>query len=99
MSTLMRSEIAEQPLVAAKTLKAVDALAIKLVTANLSSPSRVLFIARGTSDNVANYGTFLIPVISGIEAYSISPSLLNSYQVELSLENTLVFAIDRKSVV
>jgi glucosamine--fructose-6-phosphate aminotransferase (isomerizing) len=95
MSTLMRSEIAEQPLVAAETLEAVDALAIKLATAKLSSPSRVLFIARGTSDNVANYGTFLVPVISGIEAYSISPSLLNSYQVELSLENTLVFAISQ----
>lgn len=95
MSTVMRSEIAEQPLVAAQTLKAVDALAKELAIHNLSSPARVLFIARGTSDNVANYGTFLIPVISGIEAYSISPSLFNSYQVELSLENTLVFAISQ----
>jgi glucosamine--fructose-6-phosphate aminotransferase (isomerizing) len=95
MSAVMRSEIANQPAVALETLKAVDALAIKLESANLSSPSRVLFIARGTSDNVANYGSYLIPVISGIEAYSISPSLLNSYQVQLSLENTLVFAISQ----
>lgn len=95
MSTVMRSEIAEQPLVALKTLKAVDALTIELAAANLISPNRVLFIARGTSDNVANYGTYLIPVISGIEAYSLAPSLINSYRVELSLANTLVFAISQ----
>lgn len=95
MSTVMRSEIAEQPLVAAETLRSVDALTKKLATANLSKPEKVLFIARGTSDNVAGYGTFLIPVIAGIEAYSISPSLLNSYQVKLDLRNTLVFAISQ----
>lgn len=95
MSTVMRSEIAEQPLVAAETLKAVDALTEKLARANLSKPEKVLFIARGTSDNVASYGTFLIPVIAGIEAYSLSPSLLNSYQVKLDLRNTLVFAISQ----
>lgn len=95
MSSLMRAEIVEQPEVARKTLKSVDELVKKLSAANVPKPSRVLFIARGTSDNVANYGTFLIPVISGVEAYSISPSLVNSYQVKLSLENTLVFAISQ----
>lgn len=95
MSAVMRSEIAEQSRVASETLEAVDALAKLLDAANLSKPEKVLFIARGTSDNVATYGIFLIPVLAGIEAYSISPSLLNSYQVKLDLRNTLVFAISQ----
>jgi glucosamine--fructose-6-phosphate aminotransferase (isomerizing) len=95
MSTLMRSEIGEQPKIVAETLVAVDAIKEELSATQFSKFSKVLFIARGTSDNVANYGTFLIPVLAGMEAYSVSPSLLNSYQVEFDLKDTLVFAISQ----
>lgn len=95
MSAVMRSEIAEQPEVMLKTLKAVEAMAAELSEVKASKPSKVLFIARGTSDNVAGYGLSLIPVVAGIEAYSISPSLLNSYKVTLDLKDTLVFAISQ----
>lgn len=95
MSSVMRSEIAEQPEVAERTLLACDELTQKLLSEGFQKPDRVLFIARGTSDNVANYGSFLIPVIAGVEAYSISPSLINNYTVRFDLKGTLVFAISQ----
>lgn len=95
MSRLMRSEIAEQPDVLLRTLR--DLAQSKAALAQLSNKSfsRILFIARGTSDNVAAYGLFLAPMLSGLEAYSLSPSLLNSYQLEPDLSGALVIAISQ----
>jgi glucosamine 6-phosphate synthetase-like amidotransferase/phosphosugar isomerase protein len=58
-STFMRSEILAQPAALAAT---IDALLPRIAeVAALASRSRqVLFFARGTSDNAAVYGSYLI---------------------------------------
>lgn len=95
MSVVMRQEIAQQPDVLRLTLEKLDA-AKPQIEGLLSTPvNRVLFIARGTSDNVAGYGLFLVPLLAGIEAYSISPSIINSYDVSLDLQGALVIAISQ----
>lgn len=95
MSVVMRKEIAEQPRAVTDTLAEVDAAGVKLQNLRSKNFSKVVFIARGTSDNVAAYGLFLIPIVGKIEAYSISPSLLNNYEVDLDFSGTLVIAISQ----
>jgi glucosamine--fructose-6-phosphate aminotransferase (isomerizing) len=95
MSLLMRKEINEQPEAIRKTLTAVQDLDLGLNQLAEKNLEKIVFIARGTSDNVATYGLFLIPIIANVEAYSISPSLLNSYGVEVDLRKTLVIAISQ----
>lgn len=95
MSVVMRREISEQPQVVAATLKEVDAARAKLEKLRGAKFSKVIFISRGTSDNVANYGLYLFPIVGKIEAYSISPSLINNYEVDLDLSTTLVIAISQ----
>lgn len=95
MSLLMRKEINEQPEAIRKTINAVQALDSGLKQLAEKNFEKIAFIARGTSDNVAAYGIFLIPIIANVEAYSVSPSLLNSYGVEIDLTKTLVIAISQ----
>lgn len=95
MSVIMRKEIFEQPEAVRKTLNQVSTLTNKLTLISEAEIKKVLFIARGTSDNVATYGLFLIPIAAGIETYSISPSLLNNYGFESRLDKTLVIAISQ----
>ena len=95
MSVLMRQEIAQQPEIAAATLAKVAELGARLNALKSQPIKRVLFVARGTSDNVAAYGMFLVPIVANIEAYSLSPSLLNSYETELDLRGVLVIAISQ----
>jgi glucosamine--fructose-6-phosphate aminotransferase (isomerizing) len=95
MSVVMREEISEQPQVIAATLLQVDASSNQLKEIRDTKFSKVVFIARGTSDNVAAYGLYLIPIVGKIEAYSISPSLLNNYEVDVNFSETLVIAISQ----
>lgn len=94
MTTTMHKEIWEQPSVAAKTLEGLGDL--KAAIAKLSvKPKRVLFFARGTSDNAANYGLYAFPVIAGLDASSGSPSLATNYEVNVDLQDTLVVCISQ----
>ena len=95
MSVLMRQEIAQQPEIAAATITKVAELSGELQALKSAPIKRVLFVARGTSDNVSAYGMFLVPIVANIEAYSLSPSLLNSYETELNLQGVLVIAISQ----
>ena len=95
MSSLMRNEISEQPNAVARTIEEFAKLASELSSIDTRAIKKIIFIARGTSDNVAAYGLFLVPIVAGIEAYSLSPSLLNNYKVDLDLSGSLVIAISQ----
>jgi glucosamine--fructose-6-phosphate aminotransferase (isomerizing) len=91
----MRREIEEQAHAIRETLEEVSSMKTQLRQLAETKFEKVIFIARGTSDNVAAYGIFLFPIVANIEAYSLSPSLLNSYDVNLDLTKTLVVAISQ----
>lgn len=95
MPSLMSVEIAEQQAAVLETTRQLHLVKERISRLRLESIRRVLFIARGTSDNVAQYGNFLIPVLTGVESYSLSPSLLNAYGVEFDLTDTLVIGISQ----
>ena len=55
----------------------------------------MLFIARGTSDNAAVYGTYLIQAYAGRLATLASPSIATTYRSRLDLSGVLAVALSQ----
>ncbi len=92
--THMRTEIMEQPAALRAT---IDALAPRAAEAGeLARGTRqVLFIARGTSDNAAVYGSYLIQACAGRLASLASPSIATTYRSRLDLTGVLAVALSQ----
>jgi glucosamine--fructose-6-phosphate aminotransferase (isomerizing) len=92
--TRMRAEIEEQP----QALRAtIDALLPRAgeITALARETRQVLFIARGTSDNAAVYGSYLIQVRAGRLATLGSPSVATAYRSRMDLSGVLAVALSQ----
>lgn len=93
-ATMMAGEIAEQPQALARTLDTL--LPLRQSIRELDEDRReVLFVARGTSDNAAMYGRYLLEIHAGRGAASSAPSLATHYKVDRDLTDTLVVAISQ----
>ena len=92
--THMRAEIAEQPAVLRAT---IDALLPRAAdAAALAGDARqVLFIARGTSDNAAVYGSYLVQAHAGRLATLASPSIATAYHSRIDLSGVLAVALSQ----
>jgi len=93
-SSYMRAEIMQQPAALRAT---IDALLPRAAEAGrLARGTRqVLFIARGTSDNAAVYGTYLIQAYAGRLATLASPSIATTYRSRLDLSGVLAVALSQ----
>jgi glucosamine--fructose-6-phosphate aminotransferase (isomerizing) len=93
-ATYMRTEIGEQPAAIRAT---IDALLPRAAdAAALASDTRqVLFIARGTSDNAAVYGSYLIQTHAGRLATLASPSVATTYRSRVDLGGVLAVALSQ----
>jgi glutamine---fructose-6-phosphate transaminase (isomerizing) len=92
--TRMRTEIAEQPAALRATIgallpRAADAAALARDT------RQVLLIARGTSDNAAVYGSYLIQAHAGRLATLASPSIATTYRSRVDLSGVLAVALSQ----
>jgi glucosamine--fructose-6-phosphate aminotransferase (isomerizing) len=92
--TWMRREIAEQGEAVAATLDEVRRRAGE-VRAAMSDRSRILFVARGSSDNAAVYGRYLVETRLGVPAALAAPSVATHYHAALDLSDTLVVTISQ----
>jgi glutamine---fructose-6-phosphate transaminase (isomerizing) len=92
--SLMRQEIAEQPQVLRAT---IDSLLPRTgEVARLAAETRqVLFIARGTSDNAAVYGSYLMQAYAGRLASLASPSIATTYKSRVDLTGVLAVALSQ----
>ncbi len=92
--TAMRTEIGQQPAALRATL---DALLPRAAEAGqLAAGCRqVLFIARGTSDNAAVYGSYLLQAHAGMLATLGSPSIATEYRGRLDLSGVLAVALSQ----
>jgi glucosamine--fructose-6-phosphate aminotransferase (isomerizing) len=92
--TQMAREIAEQPDAVRRTLAALlpqrDALREIAETRR-----RVLFAARGSSDNAAVYGRYLLETHAGVVGGLASPSVATHYRSRLDLHDTLVVCVSQ----
>ena len=90
----MRTEIAQQPAALRATLESLMPRSGE--AAALARDCRqVLFIARGTSDNAAVYGTYLLQAHAGMLATLASPSIATEYHGRLDLSGVLAVALSQ----
>jgi glucosamine--fructose-6-phosphate aminotransferase (isomerizing) len=93
-STQMAREIAEQPEALRRTLAAL--LPRRAAVAELfAGRRRVLFVARGSSDNAAIYGRYLLETHAGVPGGLASPSVATHYRSRLDLSDTLVVSVSQ----
>ncbi|MBB4933867.1 glucosamine--fructose-6-phosphate aminotransferase (isomerizing) [Lipingzhangella halophila] len=93
-TSMMCSEITEQPAALRETLAALLPLTPEI--AALGRETRhVLFIARGSSDNAAVYGSYLLQVHCGRLTSLASPSVTTTYGAELDLSGVLAVAVSQ----
>lgn len=95
MSKLL-SEIYEQPEAIRRMLK-VEAQRVAAISEQLSSRmfSYALVAARGTSDNAARYGQYILGAINHLSVALAAPSLFTRYQSPPRLEGALVIGISQ----
>src|SRR5271166_3703082 len=93
-TTHMRTEIIDQPAALRATLDA-----LLPVTAEIAALGRdvrqVLFFARGTSDNAAVYGSYLIQTAAGRLASLGSPSVATEYRSSMDLSGVLAVCLSQ----
>ncbi|MCC5949980.1 MAG: SIS domain-containing protein [Nitriliruptoraceae bacterium] len=93
-TTAMAREIAEQPDTIAATIAA--SLGSRDELRRLASGRRhVLLVARGSSDNAAVYGRYLLESHTGRSASLAAPSLATHYQVRREMSDTLVVSLSQ----
>jgi glucosamine--fructose-6-phosphate aminotransferase (isomerizing) len=92
--THMRTEIGEQPAALRATIEALLPQAAE-AAALAAGARQVLFIARGTSDNAAVYGSYLIQAHAGRLASLASPSIATAYRSRIDLSGVLAVALSQ----
>lgn len=91
----MRREISEQPKCIERSLRRLEEQRDEILKLRDRQIRSVMFIARGTSDHVADYGQYIFPIVAGLLATSSSPSLAVAYHARPSLEGVLAIAISQ----
>lgn len=92
--TAMRREVEEQPQALERTLAALLP-AVPELRAAARDCRQVLFIARGSSDNAAVYGSYVCSVRGGRLATLASPSVATAYAARLDLSGVLAVAVSQ----
>lgn len=89
-------EIREQPAALERTLKG-ELRGIEKLRARFEKqrPRFVVLAARGTSDNAAQFGRYLIEIATGIPCALAAPSVSTLYHAPLALEGALAVAISQ----
>ncbi|MQA84970.1 MAG: SIS domain-containing protein [Streptosporangiales bacterium] len=90
----MRAEIEEQPAALRATLDALLPL-LPDVASVARGTRQVLFIARGSSDNAAVYGRYLVEVCCGRLGSLASPSVATTYGGRLDLDGVLAVGLSQ----
>lgn len=92
----MLEEIRQQPEALARTLGA-EMRRVERFKRLLEKkrPRLVVLVARGTSDNAALFGRYLLEITTGIPVSLAAPSIATLYQAPLDYQGTLVVAISQ----
>ena len=92
--SLMRQEIGQQPAALRATISSL--LPRRDEVARLADKThQVLLIARGTSDNAAVYGSYLLQAHAGRLASLASPSIATTYRSQIDLGGVVAVALSQ----
>lgn len=90
----MRLEIDQQPAALTATYANLRPAAAR-VRQIVEGCRSVLFLARGTSDNAATYGRYLMEIAVGKQTSSGAPSVATLYRATVDLRETVAFVISQ----
>jgi glucosamine--fructose-6-phosphate aminotransferase (isomerizing) len=92
----MLEEIREQPAALDRTLRLGLKAAAKLARdVQKVRPKLIVLAARGTSDNAAQFGRYLLEITTGIPVSLAAPSLFTLYDAKIDLKSALIVAISQ----
>lgn len=94
--SLMLDEIHQQPAAIERTIKReskkIESFAAKL---KANRPRLITLVARGSSDNAALFGRYLIEMTTGIPVSLAAPAIHTLYKTKLDLRDALVIGISQ----
>jgi glucosamine--fructose-6-phosphate aminotransferase (isomerizing) len=92
----MLEEIAEQPAALERTIKSehqkIAGLARSLTDRDIDL---IVLVARGSSDNAALFGRYLLEITTGIPVSLSAPSVHTIYRAKLNLKHALVIGVSQ----
>ena len=92
----MLAEIRQQPAALERTLRTqlprIERFRLKL---EKRRPRLIVLVARGTSDNAAHFGRYLLEICTGIPVSLAAPSIYTLYETEPNLKDALVIGISQ----
>ncbi len=92
----MLAEIAEQPAVLEKTIRQETGKLKKLgVFLRERNVDLIVLVARGSSDNAAFFGRYLLEITTGIPVSLSAPSVFTLYNSRLNLSRALVIGVSQ----
>lgn len=92
----MLAEIHEQPRALERTLAGAASAVAKLRRAvEKRRPRLIVLVARGTSDNAAVFGRYLIEITTGIPVSLAAPSISTLYGAKIDYRDALVVALSQ----
>src|SRR5256712_12044937 len=92
----MLQEIAEQPAALARTIHAERAKIARLGKLLRDRDiDLIVLVARGSSDNAALFGRYLLEITTGIPVSLSAPSVHTLYGAKLKLEHALVIGVSQ----
>lgn len=93
---MMLTEIREQPRALARTLAAESKRIVRLRRLiEQRRPKLIVLAARGTSDNAAQFGRYLIEVTTGIPVSLAAPSVTTLYNAQIDMSSAMVVAVSQ----
>lgn len=94
--SLMLSEIEQQPAVIERTIKR-EAKKIESFAArfNANRPRLIVLVARGSSDNAALFGRYLLELTTGIPVSMAAPAIHTLYKRKMDLRDALVIGVSQ----
>lgn len=94
--SLMLSEIAEQPSALSRTISEERSKLTKLgKTLKTGDIDLIVLVARGSSDNAALFGRYLLEITTGIPVSLSAPSVHTIYNAKLKLDHALVVGVSQ----
>ncbi len=94
--SLMLEEIHQQPVAIERTIKReskkIEGFAARL---KANRPRLIVLVARGSSDNAALFGRYLIEMTTGIPVSLAAPAIHTLYRTKLDLRGALVIGISQ----
>jgi glucosamine--fructose-6-phosphate aminotransferase (isomerizing) len=90
----MSDEIDQQPQAVGLTIEKLRPLA-EPIRQLRAGRRHVLFAGRGTSDNAAQYGRYLIEIAARMRAALAAPSIATRYKTELDLSDTVFITVSQ----